>query len=425
MHSTGDRARRVGRLAFTALVIASSVVALAGCASAGASSNGGKTVLKVYGWKGGGTELANVAEVNQAFEKANPDIKLDFQYVPANDTYTQKVQPELLAGKSADVIMTDSSKVNTWGSVGYLEDLSSQPWTKNVLPAAKPFITNKDKVYAEPMELIGISLYANDALLKKAGINAVPVTWPEFEADLQKVKDAGITPIALPNKGAWTGEAALNAIAASLVYQKDKNWDEKFVAGKANFSDWSSSVEQLMSLQDKGFVDYKNELGVDEWSQGLSDFTAGKSAFYFQGAWNQSAIAKAGIDSRFIPWPATSSASEQPTANLFAGTMWSINAKSTVKSAAEKYLAFWADAKNAAPFLSAENAIAPFQGASSPSTDATKTFVSTVESGNYRILPSNSWFNSTNEGTMGKQVQALMLGQITQKQFLDQMNQLR
>lgn len=421
MPITRSRATRLAAI----LLAAATVATLAGCSSnSGATTSDGKTVLKVYGWKGGDTEPANIAEVNKAFEKANPSIKLDFQYIPANDTYTQRVQPELLAGKSADVIMTDASKVTTWGKAGYLEDLSSQSWTKNVLPAVQPFTKLDSKVYAEPMELIGISLYANKSLLEKAGVQSVPTTWPDFLTALDKVKAAGITPIALPNKNGWTGEAALNAIAATKVYQDNPKWDQQFTSGKADFTDWSSSLDQLMQLQDKGYVNYKNELGVDEWSQGLSDFTAGKSAFYFQGAWNQSAIAKAGIKDEFVPWPA-GGAGTKPTANLFAGTMWSINARSSAKSAAEKYLAFWANADNAKPFLQAENAIAPFTGATSPSTDATKTFVSTVESGNYRILPSNSWFNATNEATMQKQLQALQLGQITDKQFLAQMDKLR
>lgn len=414
--------RKAGRIAITALAFAS-IVALAGCSAAASNTAGAKTVLTVYGWKGGGTELANVAQVNQAFEKANPSIQVKFQYIRSDPTYTQRVQPELLAGNSADVLMTDGTKVNTWGKAGYLADLSSESWTKNVLPAAKPFITAQSKVYAEPMELIGISLYANNTLLKKAGIDQVPITWADFNADLQKVKQAGITPISLPNKNAWTGEAALNAIAASLVYTKDKNWDANFVAGKANFSDWSDSLAQLMSLQANGYVNFKDELGVDEWSSGLSDFTAGKSAFYFQGAWNQTAIAQANVSDSFIPWPATSGS--KPTANLFAGTMWSINAKTKVKSAAQKYLQFWADSKNAAPYLTSENAIAPFAGAKSPSTPATSSFVAAVESGNYRILPSDTWFKAANETTMGQRMQALWLGQITQKQFLDDMNQLR
>ena len=393
------------------------VAALAACGSSDTPTAGGKTPLKVYGWKGGGSEPANIAQVNAAFQQANPDIELTFEYVPPNDPYTQRVQPELLAGKSADVIMTDSSKVQDWGSAGYLEDLGSGSWTANVLPALKPFISQNSTIYAVPMEIIGIDLYANTDLLAKAGVSAVPTTFPAFLAALGAAKKAGITPLGMPNKNGWTGAAALNAIAATKVYQATPDWDTKFLAGQASFADWQSSVDQLLQLQTAGFVDYRKELGVDEWTQGLADFTSGKSAFWFQGAWNLSAVEKAGVKSVFVPWPGADEGA-QPSANLFVGTMWSIHAESKVKDAAKKYVEFWASSTNAAPYLTAENAVSPFQGGTTPSSDATADFVKSFSANRYRILPSNTWSGAEGEKTMQQQVQALMLGQTSAADML-------
>ena len=181
--SDSTRGRR-GRLVVGA-VLALSALLMTGCSSTGASGTGDKTVLKVYGWKGGDAEPANVKEINAAFEKANPDISLKYEFIPSA-AYPQRVQSELLAGNTADVIMTDSAKVQDWGSSGYLEELSSQPWVSGVRKENKPFVENDGKTYAMPMEVIGISLFANNALLQKAGITSTPATWPEFEAALQK-----------------------------------------------------------------------------------------------------------------------------------------------------------------------------------------------------------------------------------------------
>lgn len=402
-------------LGITALAVGVALVGAA-CAPGGDAANAdGKTVLTVYAWKGGDAEPANMKQINDAFVKANPDIALEFEFVPANEKYTQRVQPELLAGNSADVIMTDSAKVQDWGSAGYLEDLSSQSWVSGVRSDVAPFVKESGKVYALPMEVIGISLYANADVLAEIGVDAMPTTWPDFVADLQKAKDAGITPIALPNKNGWTGASVLNAIAATKVYQENPDFDQEFLAGTASFDAWKSSAEQMMELQTKGFIDFKTELGVDEWSTGIADFQAAKSAFYFQGAWNQSAFAAAGMNDVFLPWPAADSG--QSSANLFVGTMWSVNAESKVKDAAEAYVKFWADSANAAPFLEAENAVTPFTDGTSPSTDATRDFVAAVDAGKYRILPSNTWFSAEGEKTMQQQVQALWLGD----QDIDQM----
>ena len=348
-------------------------------------------------------------QINAAFEKANPDITLKYSFIPSA-AYPQRVQSELLAGNTADVIMTDSTKVQDWGSSGYLENLSSQPWVSGVRKEIKPFIENSGKTYAMPMEVIGISLFANNTLLKKAGVTGTPTTWPEFEADLQKAKDAGITPLSLPNKGGWTGDAVTNAIAATLVYKNHPSFDADFVKGKASFSVWKSSLQQLMDLQSKGFVDFKSELGVDEWSTGISDFQAGKSAFYVQGAWNQSTFTKAGLDDSFIPWPATSKAEceREPVRRDDAQRQCQVEGqdggREVRRSSGPRTRTPRSTCRPRTPCRRSPRATARRRA-------ATKTFVAAVNDGRYRILPSNTWLSAAGETTLQQQVQALWLGQ--------------
>lgn len=192
------RSRRLLAAASTVAALAASLAACGG--SSDSASADGTVTIHVQGWKGGGSEPANVAAINKAFEKANPKIKVDFEYITANDTYLQKLQPQLLAGKAGDVIMVDSDKVKKWGDSGYLADLSNQSWASKIATDAQPFTQNNGKTFAMPMELIGIGMYANMDLLKKAGITEVPSDWPTFLADLGKLKKAGINPLALPDK---------------------------------------------------------------------------------------------------------------------------------------------------------------------------------------------------------------------------------
>ncbi|MEV7390871.1 extracellular solute-binding protein [Streptomyces sp. NPDC091215] len=411
--------KRSGRLLAVATTVAALATTLAACGGgSGSSSSDGKVHIKVEAWKGGGAEPANVAEINKAFEKANPDIKVDFEYITANDTYTQKLQPELLGGKAGDVIMVDTDKMNKWGASGYLADLSKESWASKISDSAKPFATSGGKVLAMPMELIGIGLYANMDLLKKAGITEVPSDWPTFLADLGKVKKAGITPIALPDKSGWTGSSTFQAIGSTLVYQKNKAWDADFLAGKTSFgTDWKTSLDQLKTLADKGYVSWKNELGVDEWSQGPQDFTAQKSAFWYQGAWQVSNVAKAGFPVQFTPWPA-GAAGTKPNAMLFSGTMWGVNSQSQHADAAKKYVDFWSQSENLAKYLDAEHAESPFTGGTTPDATETKTFNAAFNEGRYRVLPSNSWYGATAETTVGSKIQAFLLGQASEAQTL-------
>lgn len=204
--------KRSGRCLTVATTVAAMAMSLAACGGGSSDSSADGTVtIRVQAWKGGGAEPANVAEINKAFEKANPKIKVDFEYITANDTYTQKLQPELLGGKAGDVIMVDTDRMKKWGASGYLADLSGESWASRIAPDAKPFAQSDGKTLAMPMELIGIGMYANMDLLKKAGITEVPADWPTFLADLAKLKKAGIDPISLPDKGAWTGASVFQA----------------------------------------------------------------------------------------------------------------------------------------------------------------------------------------------------------------------
>ncbi len=402
--------RRASRVALVGGVAVA--LALSACGTGSdATSAGGKTVLKVQGWKGGGAEPANIAEVNAAFSKAHPDIDLKFEYVPPNDAYLQKTQPELLAGKAADVVMTDVTNIPGWSKAGYLMDLSDEAWLKKVDPAVLPSISIKSKVYSQPMELIAEGLYANSDLLAKAGISEVPTTWDQFQKDLATLKSKGITPIALPNKAGDTAQMVLNGIATTKVYQDQPDWDQKFNSGQASFSDWKPALDQIKALQDGGYVDFKQALGVDEWSQGLNDFAAGKYAFWFQGAWEIQALNKAGLKNfTFNPWPAGGSG-VKPSVGVISGTAWSINAQTKVKDAAKAYLDFWSDPTNAQPFLTAEHALSPWAGAKNPDDAVAATVLAAYEDGRFHILARDSWLSASGNKTIKSKLQGYMLGQ--------------
>ncbi|MDX2681717.1 ABC transporter substrate-binding protein [Streptomyces soliscabiei] len=412
--------KRSGRCLAVATTVAAMAMSLAACGggSSGGSSADGTVTIHVQAWKGGGAEPANVAEINKAFEKANPKVKVDFEYITANDTYTQKLQPELLGGKAGDVIMVDTDRMKKWGASGYLADLSGESWASRIAPDAKQFAQADGKTLAMPMELIGIGMYANMDLLKKAGITEVPADWPTFLADLAKLKKAGINPIALPDKGAWTGGSVFQAAGSTLVYQKNKQWDADYLAGKTSFDpDWKGSLQQLKTLEDKGYVNWKKELGVDEWSQGAQNFSAGKSAFWYQGAWQVSNVKKAGFPVSFAPWPG-GAAGTKPNAMLFSGTMWGVNSQSKQGDAAREYVKFWSQNENLAKYLEAEHAESPFTGGTTPESTETKVFSTAFTDGRYRILPSNSWYAGAAETATGSKIQAYLLGKASAAQTL-------
>ena len=59
--------------------------------------------------------------------------------------------------------------------------------------------------YGIPFDLGMVGFWYNKALFEQAGITAPPATWEELLEDVQTLKDAGITPIALGEGDKWPG----------------------------------------------------------------------------------------------------------------------------------------------------------------------------------------------------------------------------
>jgi len=368
--------------------------------------------LHVESWKGGGAEPANVAQINAAFEKANPKIKLDFSYVPPNDVYQQKLQSQLLAGNAADVIMVDPQKVQTWGKSGYLADLTQESWSGQISNTVKAFTSYQGKVLASPMELSPVGLYVNLDILAKAGITEAPTDFPTFLADLGKLKAAGQPGLAFPDAQGYMAEFVMLMSAATTVYPQTPDWDQQFMASKVNFPDsFQTPLNQIKQIGDAGYVNFKDAVGTDETTTGQPDFIAGKSAFYAGGSWAAAAIKKAGFKLGFIPWPG-GEAGTDPSALVFPGTMWAVNAKakSKVSAAAKTYVSYWSQSTNLAPFVAAEAAISPFPGDSGSGDALLSTMAAAYKAGKFALFPTNTWDLADPETKIRSILQGFLLG---------------
>ncbi|MFG3338558.1 extracellular solute-binding protein [Glycomyces sp. NPDC048151] len=99
----------------------------------------------------------------------------------------------------------------TWGGgvlaeqveAGLVRDISGLPCLDKVNPAALEAYTIDGKLYAVPYDQGVVGFWYNKDLFAQAGITAPPATWDEFIADVQLLKDADITPIALGGGDKW------------------------------------------------------------------------------------------------------------------------------------------------------------------------------------------------------------------------------
>jgi len=100
---------------------------------------------------------------------------------------------------------------NTWGGgvlaeqveAGLVRDISGLDCLDLVNPVALEAYTIDGKLYAIPFDQGVVGFWYNKDLFAEAGITTTPTTWAEFTEDVQILKDAGITPIALGGGDKW------------------------------------------------------------------------------------------------------------------------------------------------------------------------------------------------------------------------------
>ncbi|WP_026782839.1 extracellular solute-binding protein [Pleomorphomonas koreensis] len=153
---------------------------------------------------------ADVRAMTEAFTKANPDIKVNLEFVPYEGLHDKTVLAQG-AGNAYDVVLFDVIWPAEFAANNVLVDVSSRitdEMNKGVLPGAWTTVKYQDKFYGMPWILDTKYLFYNKEILEKAGIANPPKTWEELAADAKIIKDKGI--LASPIAWSWAqAEAAI------------------------------------------------------------------------------------------------------------------------------------------------------------------------------------------------------------------------
>ncbi|SDJ56722.1 extracellular solute-binding protein [Streptomyces indicus] len=259
----------------------------------------------------------------KAYEKAHPDTRI--KLVPLeNDAFKAKMTALVGTGKLPDMY-------NTWGGgvlkqqvdAGLTEDITDQvkDWIGDLVPASRVPYEFDGRIYAVPEEIGAVGFWYNKAHFKEAGIASPPATWAAFLDAVKKLKDAGITPIALAGKEKWPGMYywAYLAIRIAGVDGMQKAADAKDFTGD-EFVKAGEHLKELVDLDpfQKGFLGaaYPGPTG-----QGATMGNA-KAAMELMGQWApnvQSSEGKGlGDDLGFFPFPAVEGGKGKST-DVFGG----------------------------------------------------------------------------------------------------------
>ncbi len=182
-------ARRSTKL--TSIAVAAAL-ALAGCSGSGDTKDSGKQVtLTFWGTYGNGGNKTQTDALSgtiiPAFEKANPNIKINYVDIPY-DSLLQKLTTSAAGGELPDMVRSDIGWVPKFAALEVFAQLDGKmPAFEKLAGDTYPgsLATNKwnGHYYGLPLDTNTRVLISNSAALQQAGITAPPATFDDLKAD--------------------------------------------------------------------------------------------------------------------------------------------------------------------------------------------------------------------------------------------------
>lgn len=144
-------------------------------------------------------------DVADEYMAAHPNVTINIT-VQENEAFKAALQTNMQAGDVPDIFQS-------WGGGGLREQVDAglvkdigdlaAPWIDQLEPGSLSMMEIDGKLYGVPWDLGIVGFWYNKTLFTQAGIDAPPTTWSELLDDVQKLEDAGITPIALGAGDKW------------------------------------------------------------------------------------------------------------------------------------------------------------------------------------------------------------------------------
>jgi raffinose/stachyose/melibiose transport system substrate-binding protein len=307
--------RKIRAAAAIALIGATALTA-AGCsAGSDASSDGGKVTMTFWHNSTTGPGKAFWDTTVKDFEAKNPNVTIKIQAIQ-NEDLDGKLQTALNSNSAPDVFMQrGGGKMAAMVNAGQVMDISdsigSNAESEISKGSFKAFELN-GKTWAMPTNVDPEGIWYSKDLFEKAGIDGTPTTIDELNADIQKLKDKDIQPVAVGAKDAWPAahwyyNFALRACSSSVLTKTAQ--DLKF-----DNACWKQAGEDTKAFFDTepfndGYLTTSAQQGAGS-SAGL--IANHKAAMELMGAWDPGVISSLTPDGKplsdlgFFPFPEVS-----------------------------------------------------------------------------------------------------------------------
>ena len=328
---------RARKLLAVSLVLAVGVLGVAACGQGDSGgSSGGKVTMTFWHNATTGDGKAFWEKTVADFQAAHSNVTIKIQTIQ-NEDLDGKLQTALNSGDAPDIFLQrGGGKMAAMVKAGQLMDITGSitDATKQAVSAGSfTAETLGGKVYAMPIGVLPGGFFYSKDLFAKAGITQTPTTMAEFQTDVDKLKAAGIRPIALGAKDAWPAAFyydffALRECSSNTITE---------TANTLNFNDpcWLKAGQDVQSFAatkpfNNGFLTTSSQQGAGS-SAGL--VANHQAAMELMGAWDPGVIASLTPDQKplpdldWFPFPNTEGGSGEPGAMLGGVEGFSCSAK--------------------------------------------------------------------------------------------------
>ena len=247
-----------------------------------------KQELTIFSWWTAGGEADGLNQLISMFETKYPNTKVVNAAVAGGAGTNAKavLKTRMLGGDAPGTFQVHGGAelLQTWVKPGLMAPLNemfaSQGFDGKFPAALMDMVSLDGKIYAVPSNVHrGNALWYNKALFEKHGITP-PVTLEDMFTVSQKLKDAGVTPLALASRNKWPVTHLFETLL--LATYGPEGYNELF-AGKRKFTDaeGKKALETLAKLLDYSNTDH----AALTWDQACGLVQQGKAAMTIMGDW--------------------------------------------------------------------------------------------------------------------------------------------
>ncbi len=217
----------------------------------------------------------------KAFEEKNPGLKVDIEIRPGGGEGDNIVKTRLATGEMTDVFLYNSGSLfQALSPEKTLEPITGEAFLDNVQDSFESVVSAGGDVYGVPVQpAMGGGVLYNRAVYDELGLD-VPMTWDEFMANNEKIKEAGKVPVIGTYRDSWTSQLFVLADFYNVL-QAEPDFAERYTNNQAKYATSDAAKKGFDYLAEVFEAGYLNEdFNALGYQEGLAMLASGDGVHY-------------------------------------------------------------------------------------------------------------------------------------------------